>query len=486
MLASWQIRWFYILGILFIGLSMLAIALDFYYILALPLIPILLYFVFAKGEYIFYFLAFATPLSIPVQDIGGGFGLSLPTEPLMFALFGGLVFQLFKGKVFSSKVLKEPLTIIILIDILWMVITSISSTMPWVSLKYTLARSWFVLIFFFAAIHLFRKPRAIEIFLWCLTLGTSILVLYTLKNHAAESFSRLYSYTAMRPFLPDHGMYAAAISFFIPPMLIIGLFGKRMGYNWFTVAVALGMFAIITIGVIFSFTRASWLSLVASFGVMFLLFLRIQFKHVLGFVLILGAGFLLFQNTIWQELSRNKQDSDDDLAEHVQSFSNVSTDPSNLERLNRWSCAYRMFLDKPILGFGPGTYTYEYAPYQISSEMSIISTHSGDLGNVHSEYLRPFAESGALSGLLWLIMVLLSVNMGFKTFYQAADVKSKFLTLGILLGLVTYFTHAFLNNYSDFDKIAVPMWGFMAIIFAIRLYHLKSKGEATINEKGQP
>jgi hypothetical protein len=45
----------------------------------------------------------------------------------------------------------------------------------------------------------------------------------------------------------------------------------------------------------------------------------------------------------------------------------------------------------------------------------------------------------------------------------------KVLSLAAFLGLITYFTHALLNNYSEFDKIAVPLYSFMAIITAIEI-----------------
>ena len=479
MIATRDLKWFYAIGFLFIAACVVSFVFEFYYILVLPAIPIVFYLLFYRTKYLFYFLAFATPLSIPVKDIGGGIGMSIPTEPVIFFLFIGIIFQLFAGGTFDHRVLKEPLTIIIGLDLLWMIITSVSSTMPLVSAKYTLARAWFILVFYLGLSHFFKKKDVMMIFIWCFSIATTILTLYTLKNHAAESFTRLYSYTAMRPFLPDHGMYAAAISFVIPPMLVFGLYGKRMRLNWFGVMMALGLAAIVIVGVIFSFTRASWLSLVAALFVWVLLLLKVKFRTVAIVCATVIAGFLTFQQTIWEELSRNKQDSDDDIEEHVQSFSNVSTDPSNLERLNRWSCAHRMFLDKPVLGFGPGTYTYQYAPYQISNEMSIISTHSGDLGNVHSEYLRPLAESGVLSGIFFPIMVLYTVYLGFDSYYRCRDPRYKYLVLGALLGLITYFTHGFLNNYSDFDKIAVPMWGFMAVIVAVRHFYLPESIDET-------
>jgi hypothetical protein len=40
-----------------------------------------------------------------------------------------------------------------------------------------------------------------------------------------------------------------------------------------------------------------------------------------------------------------------------------------------------------------------------------------------------------------------------------------------LLSLMTYYTHAVLNNYSQYDKLAVPLWAFTAIIAALDLYH---------------
>jgi hypothetical protein len=40
-----------------------------------------------------------------------------------------------------------------------------------------------------------------------------------------------------------------------------------------------------------------------------------------------------------------------------------------------------------------------------------------------------------------------------------------------MLGLFTYYVHAFLNNFTDFDKIAAPFWGYLAIITGLKLYH---------------
>ncbi|HKL07295.1 MAG TPA: hypothetical protein VJ896_00895, partial [Bacteroidales bacterium] len=51
----------------------------------------------------------------------------------------------------------------------------------------------------------------------------------------------------------------------------------------------------------------------------------------------------------------------------------------------------------------------------------------------------------------------------------------KELTLYILLGLSTYFIHGFLNNFLDTDKASVPVWGFMAMLVALEVYHKKEE-----------
>ena len=52
-----------------------------------------------------------------------------------------------------------------------------------------------------------------------------------------------------------------------------------------------------------------------------------------------------------------------------------------MERINRWKCAVSMFKEKPILGYGPGTYQFHYGVFQNHKDKTIISTNSGDMGN---------------------------------------------------------------------------------------------------------
>jgi O-antigen ligase len=238
----------------------------------------------------------------------------------------------------------------------------------------------------------------------------------------------------------------------------------------------------VSIGLVLSFTRAAWVSVVVAFGVLLIMMLRIPLKYVFYGALISGSVFYFSWNTIQQQLGQNKQESSDKLDEHVSSISNVSSDASNLERLNRWHCAMEMFHRRPIVGWGPGTYQFVYAPFQQAKDRTIISTNNGDGGNAHSEYLGPLAEEGVLGMLLFISIFVYTLVLGFKLFYAAAEREHRAIIASAFLGLITYFVHGTLNNYLDTDKASVPFWGFIGILVAMDLFHLKKQDESTSNK----
>ena len=123
---------------------------------------------------------------------------------------------------------------------------------------------------------------------------------------------------------------------------------------------------------------------------------------------------------------------------------------------------------------GPGTYQFQYAPFQMSYEKTIISTNAGDMGNAHSEYLGPMSESGII-GLITILILMLTVVITALRVYKNSESKTiRTLVLMCLTGLVTYYVHGLLNNFLDTDKASIPYWGFTSIIVALDLYFTKN------------
>ena len=272
----------------------------------------------------------------------------------------------------------------------------------------------------------------------------------------------------MEPFFNDHTAYGAILTLFIPP-----LFGFTLNksysrtYRMFSVLALI----ILLIALVLSFSRAAWMSLAFAIVVYIAILLKIKFKWIILTIGLFATLFFLFQNEIWDRLEKNKQGSSANFVEHLQSISNISTDDSNLERINRWQSALRMFADRPVFGFGPGTYQFEYAPYQHSSEKTLISTNFGDKGNAHSEYIGPLAESGVMGFICMVSLVIATIITGLRVYKNAGNREMKILSLSLLLGLITYFVHGTMNDFLDSDKASVPFWGFIAIIVAMDLYY---------------
>ena len=448
---------------------------DLIYLALLPLLLMAAYLCYNKPFQYVLIICFCVPLSIFINDVGGGLGLSLPTEPMVWLIFLLFVFQLLTRNVFTWDLLKQPLVLAILINLFWMFLSMLNSSMPFVSFKYFMARTWFVVVFFFFLVFAFKDVSMMRRFLTYMLLGTFIVVAITLFKHSREGFSRGWGYSIMQPFFEDHTIYSAYIAFFVPVSLMFALRGNWFKFNaWYRLFFAL-VFIVLIIGVVFSFTRASWISLIVALGFYGLIKLKVRFQHLLLVIGLVAVVAIVKQDQILYALESNKQGSADDLESHAQSVSNITTDPSNLERLNRWQCAVLMFKSKPVFGFGPGTYTFQYAPFQRPESLTLISTNSGDLGNTHNEYLNALSEMGLIGGLSWLAVFLMSIYTGMNVIYdeqQAAWKKS--LATATVLGLITYYVHAFLNNFSDFDKIAVPLWGFMAVLTALKYYVKKA------------
>jgi putative inorganic carbon (hco3(-)) transporter len=222
---------------------------------------------------------------------------------------------------------------------------------------------------------------------------------------------------------------------------------------------------------IVSYTRATWVSILGSLGIWAIIKLKIRFEIVLTGAVILIAFFFSIRAQVMLKLEQNRVESSGELTEHVQSISNISTDQSNLERINRWSCALRMWKDRPVFGFGPGTYQFEYGRYQRSYEKTRISTDFGTMGNAHSEYLGPLAEAGIFGLISVLLIIGTTIYTGLRVHFSSQRRSIRIFSLALLVGLSSYYLHGLLNNFLDTDKLSALFWGYTAMLVAMDVYH---------------
>ena len=461
---------FYAIAALFIIIDcFLIVKFQNYMFNLLPLALIVIAGIFFSLDKALLFSVMCIPFSLPLKEFYSGldFNIDLPTEPLFVTIMFIFVLKLLLERQYDRRIIRHPLSIMILIYLLWHLVTVCTSTLPLVSLKCWVASLWFILPFFFLGVLLFKDTRNIYRFCFLYMIPFAVLIIFTLVKHSAYNFDQHIGNGIMNPFFNDHTSYGAAIAMFIPFLIGFAL-NKEIKALWRIVSVVL--LVIFTTGLIFSYTRAAWISLVGALGMYLILKLKINNKIIFAILIVGIGGYALFQDKILMDLERNKVESSTDFSKHIKSISNITSDASNLERINRWNCAIRMFKEKPIFGWGPGTYQFNYAPFQHSDEKTIISTNAGDGGNAHSEYLGSLAESGLLGLVNYALICIIIYITGTRTYHKLKDRKLKMVVAAALCGLVTYFIHGALNNFLDIDKIAVPFWGFAAMIVSIELF----------------
>ncbi len=461
-------KWIILFALVFIGLNFYFSLEDQWLFSFVPFALIIGYFTVFRMDWALLFTAFTAPLSFNLEYLTDGeIGLFMPTEPVLAGLLLLIIAKEIHKPFLPRELFKHPIFWAVSFYLFWIFLTAITSTHPIVSFKFLLVRLWFFVPVMFFGTYLFLREYNIKRFIWLYAIGMSIVILYTVLNHAQYGFGEKEGHWVMWPFFKDHTGYGAMVAFIIP--LLIGLYFSKKHGPLMQVTL-MGLITLSLIGVYFSYTRAAWVSLIAAVLVLVVIKLKIHFKYLAA----IGAIALIMVFSRWDqinmEMARNKSEhTTEEFGKRLESATNVTSDASNLERINRWTCAIDMFKDKPWFGFGPGTYAMEYAPYQRPENITIISTKAGDLGNAHSEYLGPLAETGWIGALSVLIIVALIFYKGITLYNRYPSGEFKTLILAMILALVTYFTHGILNNYLDTDKAAVPIWGVVAAFIALEI-----------------
>lgn len=416
-----------------------------------------------------YLTVFFAPLSVELSYFvpSLSFNLFLPTEPILAGILVLFLLKVIHDRGFDRRIVFHPISLAIYLNLFWIFITSITSSMPVVSFKFLLARIWFLVAFYFLMAKIFSSGVKPEKYVWLYLSAFLIVIAFTIYRHSGYGLlNKQAAHFVMYPFYNDHTSYGAALALFLP---FTAWFAFSKTYSGKVRMAAFAVFFILFVAFILSYSRAAWLSLIGALGVLVIILLRIRFRTIALTTIVLLTLLFSFQHEIVQLLERNSDESSSNLTEHFSSMTNITTDASNLERLNRWGSAIRMFEERPFFGYGPGTYMFQYAKYQLKKDRTIISTNAGDAGNAHSEYLGPLSESGVGGLLTFLLIIITVMYTAINTYTRITNTRLKGIILAALIGLVTYYIHGFLNNFLDTDKLSAPFWGFTAMITAIDL-----------------
>ncbi len=440
-------------------------------------------------ESVYFLFILSIPFSINLEHVWGSTKLCVPGDGFIILFGSYFIIQLIlDGKNILSSHYKIISLSVLFVSIL--IISSFASNLPTIAFKSTLKQISYIVIFLIMPLHLFRKRQNIKLFILGYIIAFSVIIINTIIQHSKVDFNINATADLVKPFYNDHAQYGACLAMLIPILVSLSFKPELIDLKKSHRLILIPLLVIYIVAIYLSHSRAAWISIF--FTLLLYLTIKLEFRwfHFLGIFIILSIIALLNITSIQNYLIKNKTDSNQaksNSADEIKSIGNISNDVSNLERINRWNCAIAMFNKKPFIGFGTGTYQFNYISFQSSNNLTPISVHSigdnknGKGGNCHHEYLKLLSESGIFSLISFAIILLFVLNSGYQIIYSKIKNEDHLLIIGAVCGLFTYIVHGFFNCFLDSEKVAVIFWGLIAIILSI--YSTSEKKNITPDHK---
>jgi hypothetical protein len=301
-----KITLFYLVSIGFILLNVwFVVKKDTLVLTTLPVLLGVALLVIFSFDKLIWFAVFFAPLSLELSKImpGTGFDMYLPTEPILFGILILFLLKVIHERGFDKKILLHPISLAIYLNLLWILLTSLTSTMPVVSFKYLLARIWFVVAFYFLTAKIFSDGKKMEQYVWLYLAGFLIVIFYAISRHWGYGLlNKQAAHYVVNPFYNDHTSYGAALAMYLPFSVFFALSRQ---YSQKIKTIAWIVTGILFMAFVLSYSRAAWLSMMVALVVWAIIKLKIRFQPIFITAVVFLALVFSFQTQIVMYLERN-------------------------------------------------------------------------------------------------------------------------------------------------------------------------------------
>lgn len=433
-------------------LSVLAVLCGFYFeqkaLIILPFAAFVALWGIVNFKSLYFFLLALIPLSIEF-DVSESLATDLPTEPLMVGfLLIGIFYLLYNAKKIDFSFFFNPVMILLLLHLFWIVIASIFSTVPLFSFKFILAKMWYVTSFLLLTSIVIKKMEDVKTAFWCIFIPLSFTVALALVRHAMVGFDFDLINPVLRPFYRNHVNYAAILAVFIPFVFFARIWYKKYSFKYNFLVVSTLVYAI---AIYFSYTRACYLALAAIVGAYFIFRFKLA-KFAVVFTLIIAllvAKIVTEQNHYLEYTPSTNTVSQHEFGDLVDATFKAE-DVSSMERIYRWISAIHMINDKPIVGFGPNGFVENYKNYTVFIFETWISDNEERSG-VHNYFLMTAVEQGLIGLIIFVSLIITFFVWGEKVFHQQKG-NNKYLAQAILLSMIAILVNLLFSDMIEVDK----------------------------------
>ncbi|RME93572.1 MAG: O-antigen ligase family protein, partial [Bacteroidetes bacterium] len=273
-----------------------AVGLGYYLLAGVPVVVLLAFLAIADFKQLYWLLLAMIPFSTEVV-LPNGFGTDLPTEPIMVGLLIIFAYHLLsKLPTISLTSWRHPLVLALILHLSWTLLTTVMSDLLFVSIKFSLAKLWYVVSFFLLTYYLLRSEKDFRRFFWVFYLPYLLVAFIIFCRHAWQGFDFMHIHSVMHPFHRNHVNYAALLSLFYPFIVLMLPSVPRYSKRWWLLLASL---VFLLAGIYFSYTRAAYAALFIAAGAYYVIRWRL-FKPVLwlaSIAALLGVAYFVQDNT---------------------------------------------------------------------------------------------------------------------------------------------------------------------------------------------
>ena len=462
--AQLCLRWF---GLLSVVCILAALLTEFYPLAAAPFAGLLAFLLVVDYRQVFFLLFLVIPFSTEVE-LPGGLGTDLPDEPLILLLFGVYTLYVVRhADSLDTRVVRHPLSLLLLAHVGWIGYTALTSADVVVSIKFLLAKIWYVVVFYFLAARILTGAAQVRRLLWYVLLATTLTVVWVLVRHFPSGFDFEVADQVVRPFYRNHVNYASMLALLMPPLVWQLTRYRAFAWRWWLL---LGCGAILLTGIWFSYTRAAYVCLLGAGAAYFVIRWRwLRYALVAALLAACVGVIFLAQNNNYLAYAPNYERTVsikqwDNLLEATAKGEDIST----MERVYRWVAGSQMIPERPLVGFGPGNFYNFYRGYTVSSFETYVS-HNPEKSGIHSYYLMTLVEQGWLGFLLFLALVLAALLYGERLYHRCADADTRALVMALVLSLVVMDALLLINDMVETDKVGPFFFMSMAVLVGVEV-----------------
>lgn len=373
---------------------------------------------------------------ITVLSMTAIFSAGFDHDIVFYGVFFMAVFMGITSLVYKESIEVNNIAFIFSLFILWSFVSLIWSISPIRTVIEGIQLISFLLIYL-----LTKKlsQEGLDKLIKILLLVTGGIALLGILEYLFVSGSRIHAtFTNPNPF----GIYMVMIFLMT---LARSLHSKSKGYM---------IFSILFLSVVFlSGSRASMGALAVALIVPFFGINRPDLKSsIIKFVIIFVSAFVFSQFALYASVYiRENVFIDKSLLESITRSSSFVT--SSLKgRLEFWRVAFELFKNKPVLGYGNGTF---FSAYYIEYGMNEWYSRF-----THNHYLQMAAEIGAVGVGLFLLFLWTSFK---DVIHNAKQSEKPMFFWGMVAGLVAFLLHIGVDFSWNFPAVTMLFFFFLGV-----------------------